>query len=99
MGAVAERLVRRSAAAAQRERPFRDLVGRTVPVHYRHVIAFYEIRSVLSHSDRRHGITPFSASTPGSRRWSRFSSFGPVAVPSLRPPKADSAPFATPRSG
>ena len=52
--AVAERLVRRPAAAAQRERPLGDLIGVAVPVDQRHVVAFDQIRTVLPDLDGGH---------------------------------------------
>src|SRR4051812_36293887 len=56
MRAVAERLVRRRAAAAQRERAFRNLIRVPVPIHHGHVVAFDEIRTVLSDFDARHVV-------------------------------------------
>src|SRR5262249_38904450 len=55
MRAVAERLVRRPAAAAQRERPLRNLIRVPVPIDERHVVAFDQIRAVHPHFDTRHG--------------------------------------------
>src|SRR5581483_5040272 len=63
VGAVAERLVGRAAAAAQRERPLRDLIFVAVPVDELHVVAVDAIRAVLPHRNRRH---PLSSATPSS---------------------------------
>ena len=92
MRAVAERLVRRPAAAAQRERPLRDLILVAVPVDQRHIVALDEIRTVLPHLDRRHSpssrVNPSSASTPGTRRSSSSSTSCRAAAPSPRPATA-----------
>src|SRR5580765_1501042 len=56
MGAITERLVLRRAAAAERERALCDRVGIPIPVDQRDIVAFDEIRTVLSHFDVRHQL-------------------------------------------
>src|SRR5579864_3330290 len=86
--AVAERLGGGAAAAAQREGPLRNLVGIAVPVDDRHVVAFHQVRPVLSDLDRSHPVTPFSAWLKESRRLTLFSSSCRAAIPSPRPATA-----------
>src|SRR4051812_12514807 len=60
--AVAERLVRGTAAAAQRERALRNLVFGAVPVHQLHIVALDLVGPVQSNRNRRHRpLCPLSA--------------------------------------
>ena len=54
--AVAERLSRRRAAPAQRDRPPIDRILRAIPVDDPHVLALDDVGTVLPQSDRHHGI-------------------------------------------
>src|SRR6266852_213950 len=58
MRSVTERLLRRSAASAQRERSARNLIGVPVPIDERHIVALDQIWSILSHFDIRHLSAP-----------------------------------------
>src|SRR6478672_2961296 len=63
VGAVAERLVGRAAASAQREWPLGNLIGVPIPIDDRHVITFDEIRTVLPDLDVRHPVNLLSRGT------------------------------------
>jgi len=54
VSAVAERLGLRTAAPAQDERPFRDLIRIPIPVDERHFVAVDEIRPILADLDGDH---------------------------------------------
>src|ERR1700686_3849478 len=58
MRSVTERLLGRSAAAAQGERSARNLICVPVPIHERHVVPLDQIWSILSHLDIRHLPAP-----------------------------------------
>src|SRR5262245_63055469 len=72
MGPVAERFVRRAAAAAEREWPLHDRVAAAVPVHHRHILAVDEVWTVLSHLDRRHRVWASENTPPGSPEGLRY---------------------------